>query len=535
MTRAGEQDELPLPRSVAPPDQPRTPWVWDDAAGLGTALLDSAPLAVLLFDLELNIRAFNRAAERISGRAAADVLGAPATVLVPPGREHVTLGRIVEALEVSAETPQHLELEIAHADGRAVPIGVSFSPLLVDGALAGTVAIARDISDQLLLRRELEDLAAGFQALSDASDLGVYRFTNEPVPAVLHVNRTFTIGTGLDLADFQHDPRRVMRQLPPEAYQQLLANRADPDAAEWPIEYLFPGPDGAPRWLSLFEVLDRAEDGRTIGGVGIVRDVTAVRRREDALRTALQREREAADEQRRAAAELRRVDDLRRLFLQAVSHELRTPLTAVQGFVQTLEERRSQLGEDAIDLLLARTRVQAQRLGRLLDDLLDVERLSRGVLALERRRVDAAELVRAAVTDEAAGCSDDARVVLDVPVEPVPADVDPSLLERIVGNLVGNACKHGGDGVEVTVAVRGDGSHGVRLTVSDDGPGVPDAHKQRVFGLFEQAATAASAHAPGTGVGLALVASLAELHGGRAWLEDAPTGGARVVVELPGG
>ena len=222
----------------------------------------------------------------------------------------------------------------------------------------------------------------------------------------------------------------------------------------------------------------------------------------------------------------RQVEKLREDILSAVSHELRTPLTSVLGFALTLEKHRERLTPETIDETVSALARAARRLDRLLADLLDVERLRRGLVPLEREQVDVDELVRR-IVDESAP---DGRVVR-VDSEPVVADVDRVKLERIVENLIVNAGKH----------TPNEGSIDVRLTrhdrdmlliVEDDGPGIPDQFKEVVFETFNRGPSML-AMTPGAGIGLSLVAQFTAVHGGRSWVEDRPGGGASFHVLFP--
>jgi two-component system, OmpR family, sensor kinase len=115
----------------------------------------------------------------------------------------------------------------------------------------------------------------------------------------------------------------------------------------------------------------------------------------------------------------------------------------------------------------------------------------------------------------------------------VVVDVDAPKVERIVDNLLRNAGKHTPAGTPIRVAVSAEDG-GAVLSVEDEGPGVPPELRRRVFEPFAQGQSVREVASPGTGIGLALVSKLAEIHGGRAWVEDPPTGGARFVVTLPG-
>jgi PAS domain S-box-containing protein len=500
---------------------------WGQDVELATAIVASSPLAVVVIDLERRVRLLNPAAEALLGWPADAFLGRDLVDLLPAATADQTLRWIEAATEGDAG---HLEIEVRQAERGTVPVGISFAPLVVGGRRCGAVGVGRDISDRKRLERELAELADGFQALSEASNLGVYRLVADPELRFEHANRTFELGSGWSFEKLRagHDDFAV--SLPHWLRRQIVAFRTRPHEATWPIEFEWQLADGRTTWLSLHEVALRDEEGRIQSVTGIIRDETRRRQRQAALADALRLEREAADE-------LRRIDDLRRLFLQATSHELRTPLTAVLGMASLLRDRMDDLGPERSNLLAARVVQQATKLQQLLDDLLDVERLSRGVVELRRARVDVAALIAAVVAEQ-----DDGAIEVDLPVASdggggaVLGEVDHAKVERIVVNLLTNARKHGGVDAHVVVRLRRattSGRTGLRIEVEDDGPGVPDQLKRRVFGLFEQGVTEATRSSSGTGIGLTLVAELTHLHGGAVWLEDAPTAGTRVVVWLP--
>jgi signal transduction histidine kinase len=225
---------------------------------------------------------------------------------------------------------------------------------------------------------------------------------------------------------------------------------------------------------------------------------------------------------------LRSTDRMKDTFLQAVSHDLRSPLTAILGSAATLEQQGRTLREEDREDLLRRIGTSARRLDRLLSDLLDIDRLQRGIISPDRRPTDVRELIERTVAEAGLG---ELRVVdLDVRGTPLVADVDPAKVERIVENLVANAEKHtpAGGPIRVTAAAERDG---LELRVEDDGPGVPDDLKDAVFLPFRRGP--GTEYVPGVGLGLSLVARFAELHGGRAWVEDRPGGGASFVVFIP--
>jgi signal transduction histidine kinase len=243
-----------------------------------------------------------------------------------------------------------------------------------------------------------------------------------------------------------------------------------------------------------------------------------LRRSEGELRDALDRERERADE-------LRELDETKNTFLSAVSHELRSPLTFILGTSSLLETRLDSLTRDEVVEMLGHTRRSAKKLQTLLDDLLDVERLRQGEISLERTEVDLASLTAEVVDD--LGPRDDHRLIVDVPRTQIMAD--RSKLERVLSNLITNAFKYCPTDSRVWVRVERAGER-VVIVVEDEGPGIATSDRTVIFDAFKRVNQGTSS---GTGIGLLLVSKFAEMHGGRAWVEERPGGGASFRVSLP--
>lgn len=223
-----------------------------------------------------------------------------------------------------------------------------------------------------------------------------------------------------------------------------------------------------------------------------------------------------------AAEALQRADELKNTFLRTVSHDVRSPLTAVLSAAKLLEDGRAQTPEQHTQFSRMIVR-NAHRIRRLLDDVLDIERLTRGDgLEPMREDVDVVSIVRAVLEE----LNSSSRTIdVDFAVETLFAD--RMQLERTVYNLVGNAIKHTDSDILVRTWKESDG---VVFAVDDSGSGVPDDVKEAIFEPFRRAT---DVHTPGTGVGLSLVSEFARAHGGRAWVEDRPGGGSSFRVFFP--
>jgi PAS domain S-box-containing protein len=360
-----------------------------------------------------------------------------------------------------------------------------------------------------------------------------YRALSEHIPAVLYSEVHAPGGSVIyhspqNRGLLGHTPEEAMQPgfwktlVHPEDRGWVLAedDRCERTGDPWHAEYRVLAKDGRVVWLRDHAVLVRGEGGEPDFWQGFYIDITEQKLAEAATREALDRERQAA-------VELRAVDMMKNTFLDAVSHELRTPLAAVIGIALTLKRAGSRLAaEDTVDLV-DRLVANAGKLDGLLTDLLDLDRLSKGIVAPQRSRTDLAVLV-SRIAEEWRQRSGRR---LEVLVEPVVAWVDAAKVERVVENLLANADRHTTPDTPVWVKVaRQDGA--VLLAVEDAGGGVPRELRAALFEPFRQG-PGAPAHTLGVGIGLSLVARFAELHGGRAWVEDRPGGGASFRVLLP--
>ena len=432
---------------------------------------------------------------------------------------------VLEESRRSNETgePFRAEYRMVAKDGRVVWVrdeGV----LLRDeaGRALGWQGVLTDITDRKTAEEAVRRLALQNRLILDSAGEGIFgldvegriTFVNSAATGMLGWTADELVGRiGHDVIHHSHPDGApyLLDECPIyAAFHDGVARRVDDevfwrrDGSSFPVEYTS---------------TPLHDDAGLVGAVVTFADITARKRAEETLRSAYDRERQAAER-------LRQVDEMKNAFLSAVSHELRTPLSAVMGYALTLKQDELNLPEEERRELLDRLAANAQKLQRLLGDLLDVDRMERGILEPQRQPVDLDALARR-VVDE----TDVRGRAVELDVEPLVAEVDGPKLERILENLLVNAAKHTPPGTVVRVRIgRDDG--GVLLAVEDQGAGVPEELKEAVFRPFERGPKAPT-HAPGTGIGLSLVARFAELHGGRAWVEDRPGGGATFLVSLP--
>jgi two-component system phosphate regulon sensor histidine kinase PhoR len=229
--------------------------------------------------------------------------------------------------------------------------------------------------------------------------------------------------------------------------------------------------------------------------------------------------------------DLRRADQIRRDFVANVSHELRTPLTAIRGYIEALlDDEPDEADTQKFLEIIAR---HSARMERLVSDLLRLARLDARQEALDLASCDMQQLFNTVVGDVAL-TAESKRQRITTAVDPAACRItaDPGKLHDVLRNLVENAVHYSPEAATIQLeAVQADG--GVRISVSDSGPGIPQDDLSRVFERFYRVDKSRS-RPGGTGLGLAIVKHLVELHGGEAAAENRPEGGARFVITLPG-
>ena len=231
----------------------------------------------------------------------------------------------------------------------------------------------------------------------------------------------------------------------------------------------------------------------------------------------------------RRAERRQRLDATRSELVSTVSHELRSPLTSVRGFTKTLLAKWDRFTDEQKRQMLATVNEDADRVTRLLGELLDVSRIDAGRLQLRRRMVDVPQIV-GRVTDRVAARADDPeRLRLDLDGEVPQLYADPDKVEQIFTNLIENAMQYGEGVVSVTARVH---EAAVEFTVADQGPGIAPSHLGHIFTKFFRRPSERRA---GTGLGLYITKGLVEAHGGRIWAESEPGRGSRFHFTLPRG
>jgi signal transduction histidine kinase len=281
-------------------------------------------------------------------------------------------------------------------------------------------------------------------------------------------------------------------------YCEQVASRTPSTSHEFPLLV-----DGVEFWLEHKVQLD-VVDGRVRGVSSISRDVNA----------------------RRSHEKLK--DDL----VSVVSHELRTPLTAIRGSLGLLDGGVLQAYPERAARMVKLALANAQRLGRLVDDMLDLEKLGSGKLEIQRAPVALSSILHE-TADTVRPLLEPRGLMLVVEAPELTVEVDAGRIRQVLTNLVSNAIKFSPAGGTIWMTAAAD-EGALRLRVRDLGRGIPENKLEAIFDRFQQLDSSDSREKNGTGLGLAICRDLAAAHGGRVWAESRVGAGSTFTVLLPG-
>lgn len=464
-----------------------SPTTNDDGRSL---VADQLPVAVVTTDLDGIVTSWNPQAHHMFGWTADEALGQPIRDLTVPPESAPGTRQLID--RVAAGRPSCRRHVAMTRDRARIAVQVAASPLTdPSGRPVGIVAVSMPATSshwQLLVEHAAD-------ALSLHAMDGTYRYVSPAFEDLLGSEPRTLVGRDPYELFHPHDVDDVR-----SGHTDLIHRRTTRLA---PLQYRMARADNTYIWVET--VAQVTADGQAI--VAVTRRIAARR----SLMHALAHERLINDRLRDLEAE-------RTAFLTTIAHRARQPITAVLGFIHTLRRVMAGRTDTQTERLLQRLHERAAELAQLIGAATTAKELSAHSARVKRSRVDLRELATTVIGDFAAH---DAPVHLDVDEAPT-AFADGAKLEVALRALLQNAVRHTPVGTSIWIRARPH-DHGVVLSVEDDGPGVPDRDKSDIFEAFRGDALD---HNPSMGLGLYIVAEVAAAHGGRAWVEDRPGGGA---------
>jgi PAS domain S-box-containing protein len=532
------------------------------ARALLAAIVESSQDAIISKTLEGIITSWNAGAERLFGYSADEVVGRSITILIPPERleeeDHI-LSRLRRGQRI-----EHFDTVRVAKDGRRIDISLTISPVRDEsGRIVGASKVARDITERVRNEAELirlrQQLTADLDGMLRLHEISTQLVRQEDLPSLLKeiVGAAIAVTEAhmgnIQLLDSATGRLEVAAQLGFDpSFSRFIdciekGQAACGAAVERGERIVVEDVAGSPLfqddalWEQMLTAGARAvqatplvsHEGQLLGVLSThYRRPHSPEQRELRLLDLLARQ--AADfiERMQADEALLEADRRKSEFLALLGHELRNPLAAVVNGIRVL---------NAGDVLDPQTRQvcelierQARHMTRLLDDLLDVTRISRGKIVLRKQRLELVELIENTAADQRASVRQAGRALaVDLPSRPIWVEGDPTRLAQVLDNLLHNAIKFTDSGGRITVEAWSDPRH-AHLVVRDNGIGIGRETLPKLFEPFSQEESSLGRNGGGLGLGLALVKGLVELHGGAISAHsDGPGRGSEFRVRLP--
>lgn len=481
-------------------------------ARLLASIVESSNDAIIGKSLDGIIRSWNAAAERLFGFTAEEAIGQHISLVIPPDRLTEEEG-IISSLR-AGQRIEHYETERVRKNGQRIIVSLTISPIKDEsGNVTGASKIVRDISDRKRVERERQNFVTLVENSTDF--IGMCDLNGLP----FLVNRAGLEMVGLDIEEARRTP--LQEFFFPED-QALIMNEVLPEVmrnGHGEVEVRFRHfKTGAALWMVYKVLLLTDAANQPIGYATVSQDVTDRRRLEDDLR--------------RLAADLSENDRRKNEFLATLAHELRNPLAPMSNMLEVVKRANG----DGEVLKQAHDTIERQlgQMVRLVDDLLDLNRITHDRLELRRSEVELSSVIQQGV-EVARPLIDSAghELTIDLPGEPVYLNADRARLAQLFGNLLNNSCKYTRPtgSISLTAELAGDE---VIVSVEDNGAGIPPDKLDSIFDMFMQVDRTAERSQGGLGIGLTLVKRLAEMHGGTIEARSGGEGqGSEFVVTLP--
>jgi PAS domain S-box-containing protein len=449
------------------------------------------------------------------------------TAAVHPDERDAALQTIADAH--ARRAPFSIEYRLRHADGGYRWVIATGRPrFAANGDFLGFVGNVLDISDRKHAEQALHETRDLLSTMFDALPVGVAVAGPDGTLVLSNqaMHRYLPTGVLPSLDEerhkrwtaFHHDGRLVERR----DFAGARASRGERVVPGIETRYL--GDDGVEIWTQVAAVPLKGRDNVTRGHVAIVTDIDAFKRTEAALRLAESRQRELFDEVARANRNLSE-------FLAVLAHELRNPLAPLMTGLELMRvgPRDPAVAANVRDMMER----QVRQLAHLIDDLLDIARVTNGKVEIRKTRVDLNAIVTNAV-ETSLPLIDKQRHAFDLQLHaaPLPVQADATRIAQVIGNLLTNAAKYTPPGGALSLRVTQDGAHAA-IAVTDNGVGIPAASLESVFEMFSQVGSNRQHAQGGLGIGLSLVRQLVDLHGGTVSAHSEGIGkGSTFVVRL---
>ena len=484
------------------------------------ALVEASSDFIGVAGLDQRGQYLNRAGEELIGLEPGQV-GSICVLDCFPETERGRILGLINDSERGKQVVEHTYFQHLRT-GQWIPVSWSFLTLLdTSGNVSGYATVTRDLTERNKAEEQLRASEERRRLALDAAELGTWHV--EPATRATKTDARYRaiFGTTEEWTDyFQAFAVIHPDDLPAVKEAVATATRLE-DPTPFAIEYRIVHPDGSLRWVL-------ANGRSSTDGVGPMRRVVSF----DGTVADITDRKRGEEERERLVARLQVEDQRKDEFLATLAHELRNPLAPIRNGLQIM--RLAHGDAEATERVRAMMERQLGQMVHLIDDLLDLSRISRGKIDLRKERIELAKAIQQAIeTSRPSIAQAGHELVIEIPPEPIYVDADLTRLAQVFSNLLNNAAKYTERGGRIQLTVQHRGSEAV-VSVKDNGIGIPTHMLPHVFEMFTQVDRNLERSQGGLGIGLSIVKRLVEMHGGSVEVRSDGDGrGSDFVVRLP--
>ena len=482
--------------------------------------------AIFMLDADGCIATWNTGAERLTGFSYAAALGQPIDILYQI--KDRTSGKPAQDLQAAGaaaeDSPYEREGCLMRHDGIKFHGNVTLAAVRKgNGDIRGYTCVIRDVTERKQADEALRANEDRFRRAADATGAVVYEATVlDDGPAWAYGIRNILgedVDVGAVTSSWWHS--RIHPEDIAAHREHLRLCITDRHCPAYSSQYRVRHSDGSWRNVKDIGQILRSPDGNAYRLVGTVVDITDSKQSEDALL--------------RYAARLQEADQRKNEFLATLAHELRNPLAPIRNSIEIL--KAPQLNTEKFQMAREIAEHQVDHMVRLIDDLMDISRISRGKIELKRERVAIKPIIDQAVETSRPHIEENGHEIsVSLPSAPVYLDADPMRLAQVLSNLINNACKYSKQKGKIEIRARLESIADLALVISikDEGIGIAPEHLPRLFEMFSQVESSIERAQGGLGIGLSLVKGLVEMHGGKVEAKSEGIGkGSEFIIRLP--
>jgi PAS domain S-box-containing protein len=471
------------------------------------AVFDTVSTLLLVLDRQGRIVRFNRACERATGYSFAEVEGRQLWDLLLTPEEHAPVRAVFEQLCRGESPNEHQNLWVAK-DGTHRLIAWSNSVLLDDaGRPEYILGAGIDMTERQRAEQAQREAETRFRTLVEQLPAITYVAALDQSSSTLYTSPQIEAMLGFSQAEWMADHQLWLKQIHPGDRERVLAELEQSQASGQPVpsEYRVLTRDGEVKWFRDQAVIVKGDDGQPLFLQGFMFDIT----------------------------DRKHIDRMKNEFVSMVSHELRTPLTSIRGALGLIAGGVAGEVAPHVRTMVDIAYKNSERLGRLIDDILDIEKIESGKMVFDLKPIELGPLVEHMIeANRAYGKQFQVGFALESHIEGVEVCADADRLAQALTNLLSNAVKFSPPDETVVISVA---PHpiGVRIAVIDRGFGIPDEFRDRIFQKFAQADSSTTRQRGGSGLGLSITKAIVEKLGGQISFESTLGAGTSFFLDLP--